>query len=809
MPRWVKIAIKSFVILIVIILVAFMALAYYVNVNKETLLVSITKQLNVNLNGKLTIGSMDPTFLKGFPRISLRLNNVLVQDEKWALHHHTLLDAKDFNISVNTLALLRGAIEIKKVEITNAIVYLYTDSTGYSNTSIFKKKNKSKKVAGDDESAAELRRFELSNINFVVDNQKGHKLFQFEISNLKGNMEYPGEGWKADFKLKTVVKSLAFNTRRGSFIENQLLEGPFDVSYNDNTEVVNVAPNILNIGKDPFIIGARFNIGKDPVEFSIHIIANGIMWRNASALLAPNIKSRLDMFNLKAPIDVKCDLTGNMGAGGDPKINVIAQVKDNELTTPGGTVQNCNFTGIYTNSFINGKGFDDENSAVKLYHFKGSYADIPFIIDTASINNFNKPIATGIFKSQFPIARLNNIVGEDLLHFTKGTANVKLAYKADIVNFMLTKPIVTGIVDIKNATIKYVPRQLNFTGSSISLNFTGPDLFISNIRLQSGKSIVYMEGNVRNFLNLYYSAPEKILLNWQIRSPQLHLGEFIGFLGNRTYVNKPDKKSRNNLSRDLNAVFEKSKVDMHLQVDKVYYNKFLATDAVADLLVSENGIAIKNVQVKHGGGGLKLNGNLYQSGTLNRFSINTTLNNVSVQNFFYGFDNFGLKSITSENLRGNLFSRIKISGSISNKGKLLPNSLNGSIIFDLRQGALLNFDPIANVGKFAFPLRDLKNIEFRNLNGKFDVNGEKIIINPMQISSSVLNMDVAGIYSMNKGTNIAVDVPLRNPKKDDEIEDATELKEKRMKGIVLHLLATDGEDGKIKIKLNKNRDKSK
>lgn len=810
MPRWIKIALKTLAILIAIIMVAFLGMAYYVNKNNKSLLLAVTKQLNLNLNGTLTIGSMDPTFLKGFPGISLRLNNVLMQDKSFEVHKHRLLEAKDFNISVNTLALLRGAIEIKKVEITNATIYLYTDTAGYSNTSIFKKKDKTKPAPDDEgESSTELKRFALNNVNFVVDNQKGHKLFQFEIQSLKGNMDYPAEGWKADFQLKTLVKSLAFNTRRGSFIKDQLLEGPFNISYDNVKEVITVMPNTLNIGKDPFIIGAKFILAKDPTVFSINITANGILWRNASALLAPNIKSRLDMFNLKAPIDVQCDLNGDMGPGGDPKINVVAKVRGNVLTIPGGVVQDCDFTGVYTNNFVNGKGYNDENSAVKLYHFVGNYEEIPFTIDTASIDNFNKPIATGIFKSQFPIAKLNNILGDDLLKFTKGSANIKLAYKADIVNFMLTKPIVTGVIDIKDASVNYVPRQLNFTKTAISLNFTGPDLFIKNIRLQSGKSIVNMDGSIRNFLNLYYSAPEKILLNWQIRSPQLHLAEFIGFLGNRTYVNTPAKASKNTFSKDLNAVFERSKVNMHLQVDKVYYNKFLATNAVADLLVTESGINIKNVSVNHGGGTLKLNGNLHQTGAQSKFAINTALSNVNIQRFFYGFENFGLKSITSENLRGNLFSKVNIGGTISSKGKLLPSSLNGSIIFDLKQGALLNFDPITNVGKFAFPLRDLKNIQFRNVNGKFDVRGEKITINPMQISSNVLNMDVAGIYSMNKGTNIAVDVPLRNPKNDIEIEDVAERKEKRMRGIVLHLLATDGEDGKIKIKLNRNRDKTK
>lgn len=72
------------------------------------------------------------------------------------------------------------------------------------------------------------------------------------------------------------------------------------------------------------------------------------------------------------------------------------------------------------------------------------------------------------------------------------------------------------------------------------------------------------------------------------------------------------------------------------------------------------------------------------------------------------------------------------------------------------------------------------------------------------INSSVLNMNIAGVYAFSKGTNIALDVPLRNPKKDEDITNKQELNERRMKGIVLHILASDGDDGKIKFGWNSN-----
>ncbi|WP_449435983.1 AsmA family protein [Pedobacter steynii] len=145
MPRWSKITLKVIGILIGLILIIFSGLALYVNSNKESLLQTITQKLNKNLNGTLTIGSMEPTFLRGFPGVSIKLLKVTMRDSLWKNHQHTLLDAKELEVSVNTLSLLKGTVEIKKIGINNAAIYLFTDSNGYSNTAIFRKKDKTKR----------------------------------------------------------------------------------------------------------------------------------------------------------------------------------------------------------------------------------------------------------------------------------------------------------------------------------------------------------------------------------------------------------------------------------------------------------------------------------------------------------------------------------------------------------------------------------------------------------------------------------------------------------------------------------------
>jgi len=805
MPRWARWVFRGVLAIFLFMIVAYVSLAWYINTHKEEVLASVTKELNEGISGSLEIGGMEPTFLQGFPRVALRLENVMLKDSLYHNHGKMLLKAGSLDVSVNALALMRGTIEIKKIAIANAAVNLFTDTTGYSNASVFKK-NKNAKEGGGGGSFPELRKLDLDNVNFVIDNQKMGKLYSFSVDELDGSIDYTDEGWEAGIRLNTLANNMAFSTRKGSFVKGKRIEGKFDISFNAGTGVLIVDKNRLDIGGETFYIGAKIKTASPDADFAINIGNNSILWKDAGELLSPNITSRLEMFDMKKPIAVKCDIVGGFNVKGDPLIRVNAEVKDNTLDTPGGVIEDCSFFGVFTNEYIGGKGYTDANSAIKLYNFKGNYSGIPIVMNKVFILDLEKPVAVGDLSSKFQMEKLKALIDDDLLKFSKGTASVKLDFQADIVDFKLSKPYVKGLVEVKDADVRYVPRKLDFKGVSVGLNFTKDDLFISKIILKSGKSVVNMEGSIKNFLNLYYTDPKKIVLTWDIHSPQLHLGEFMGFLGSRQRKLPATTKRKGNITEDLDVLFDKSNVDMKLRVDKLYYNKFYASDAKADLLLTDAGVVVKNAGLKHAGGSLVINGFLAQSGNVNRYNLEAVISNVDITKFFYAFNNFGMETLGSKNLRGFISSKANISGSMTDAGAIVPRSMNGTMSFVLKKGRLLDFEPLRSVGKLAFPNRDIDNIEFYDLGGRFDVRGEKVTIHPMKINSSVINMDVEGVYSFGNGTAIYVDVPLRNPKRDEGITDKKELEKRRNRGIVLHLKAVDDKEGKVKVKLGGKKD---
>ncbi|RYF24779.1 MAG: AsmA family protein [Flavobacteriales bacterium] len=809
MSRWLKISLKIVAGLFLLIIIVWLGAAYYINHNNKSILNTILTQLNSNVNGKIEVESMETTLLKGFPGVSVSLKKIQLRDSLWAQHKHDLLNAADIDVSLNIFSLIAGNIRINKIGINNANIYVYTDSLSYTNTSMFKAKAKKEPSDKKDSKDFEIRRVDLNNVNLIIDNQRRFKKFHFLVEELKGKIAYPDSGWNGNLQLKTMVKSFAFNTKKGSFLKDKALSGTLVAHYNNETKAVTIEQKKLMIGDDEFFIGAKIDLAKNESAFAIDIRADKILYKNIAMLLSPNISSKLLKFGIDQPIAVVGSIVDDgQKTATDPHISVRMTVKDNTVTIPSGQLTKCNFLGTFTNKDTVTKAIGDENSAIRFYNLTADYYNAPLKVDTFSITNLAKPLAAGLVTSQFPLERLNSSIGGETFNFKNGTADLKLYCKTDIDNFRFTKPVLSGNVVIKNADITYLPRNMKLVNSSLTLTFNQKDLTISNSRFQLGKSVLNMNLSIENFLNFYYTDPEKILVNLNLSSPQMNLGELMPLLSTRkTVKRKPvTKNAVKEVTDQLSAVLEASKVHIKLNVNKATYERFVAQNLSADVAMLGDGIYLNRVSVKNAGGTLNLTGNVKPNGSINKFTINSTVSRVNVKDFFYEFENFGQNSITHNNLKGFLSAKVNASGSITDKGSIVKRSMYGKVIFNLSKAALVKFEPLQVVQKYAFANRDFSNIMIDNLDGTLTLNGDKVNISPMKVNSSVLNFDIKGIYGINDGTNIAMDIPLRNPKKDENITDKEQRKLNRMKGIVLHLKAIDDGKGGVKIRWNGDRD---
>ncbi|MCW3465724.1 AsmA family protein [Chitinophaga nivalis] len=804
MRKWLRIILIGGGIIIGLVLLLVLGLTWYIHANKATFLKQITSQLNGEINGTLTIADMDASLWRSFPHVSLGLQKVVLQDSGWQQHHHALVDVNYIFVRVNTLSLLRKHVEVSDISLNDGTIYLFTDSTGYSNTYVFQGKSSGK--SGGTSKDANIQHLSLEKIHFFIENHQKQKLFHLDINHLAGHMQATDTALHFTMLSDMLAKDFAFNTTKGSYLKDKTLQLNLSLSFDKRTKVMTVPQQEIRINDRPVLIGGQFSFDRKPPAFHLKITAQQVLLKEAASWLSPNITAKLNNITLSKPLDAEADLQGHLKYRDTPRVVVTWKTNDNVLQTTMGEWTHCDFTGRFNNEVIPDRGHNDENSAVNIFGLRADVAGVTLKADTIRVVNLKQPLLHGHFQSQFMLADLNDPGGDIPLTFKGGSADADLYYTGPLLKDDNTPSSLEGLVHIQKGAFTYLPRNLSFQDCSATLRFTGKDLLLQNIRIQSGKSTLLMDGKIANLLNLYFTAPEKIDLDWNIRSPLVDLNEFKSFLGLRKKGKRPataQQAKMSRVSKQLDAVLEASNARMEVKLDKVVFNHFTAQQVKASLALTQTDILLKQIALQHAGGNITLTGKVQQQGKNNTFQINTNINNVHIGQLFYAFDNFGMQALQSTNLRGIIAAKANIRGNILDDGTLAKRSLFGTINFNLKQGALVNFGPLEDIGNFVFRRRRLDSITFENLSNTFRVEGNKILIPAMRIASSAVNIDVDGVYGIDGGTNINLAIPLRNPARDSAITDPEEKRRRSKKGIVIRLHAAEGKDGKVKIKLGK------
>lgn len=796
-------------ILFLIVAISYGILGIYISSHHEQIVKDINKTVQEKFVGDIKVGDFEVLFFKNFPNLTLEVKNVTVKDSLWHQHKKTLLQAERIYAKVLPWSIIFTNLNINTINLDNTKIDLYVDANGYSNTSaLAKRKPTEQKPKSKSIIEIEVDKINLHKVEFISENKIKNKLFDFDTEELKIDLDSKDNGWEAKLDIKTKVNSMAFNTIHGSFAKDKNIEGELLAVFNKEKGQVIVHSDKLSIGETYFKVDAELGVTKTNSKFGIHLFSESILWKSAASLVSNNISQKLYKFDFTKPFEVKCDIEGDFSIQGDPFIHVQTDMKNNEMKALNETVQNCSFKGEFSNDYAKNKQYSDPNSIIRLKDFRGLYKGIPFVTKNLAILNLKKPIASGEIFSDFEITKLNSIFKKELFDFKKGKAKINVKFKGDVVDLKITKPFILGTVDIVNSDFSYIPGNVNWTNNSIQFQFNTDKLIVKNITIKTEKSSVRMSGYSENFMNLFYDNPEKIVLNWNIEGEKIDLGNFLYLLSNTGSKTAKTKKHKSNSTTGLLAkVIHNSSININLNVKEILFKKFLGRDAIAKVSLADNTITLKEVSIKNGKGSYFIKGYIKDAGKRKLFNIQTDIKNIDIAHLLYSFDNFGSTTLTSKTVKGTVNLKTNLNGYFYEGPIFEKKSLSGNLNFKLMNGAFVNYEPIEKVGKYVFPKRNFKNIAIEEITGNVTFKTGIATLEPMEVNTSVIRLDLAGDYGFEGGTNMQVDVHLRNPKKDEGEINAEVKKEKRKKGTIIHLQATENKEGKLKIHLRANNEK--
>jgi AsmA-like C-terminal region/AsmA family len=787
--------------LLLLVFLLSMAGLIYVKTHKASILSYIKTASARQLNGEVLISDINAGLLHTFPSIAITLRDIRVRDSAWKTHHHDLLRAGSAFATIDLFSLLTGRLTINKLILENATIDLFTDSTGYNNTSIFKKRS-GKESSGQNKPSYPL--IELRNSRFLIEKEDKHKLFSFDVPRLLCHVVTQEDNGNLDFdvSLSAFSHGLSFNPSNGPFLEEQPVEGRFAISFNPRSKILQFENILLKIARQPVQLSGKFFLAEVPAPFVLTISAENLPYKTAATFISRNVRRKLDQYGLDMPVSkLVCSLDNSEPEYKTPLIHLTAEVRNTGVTTPAANFDHASFVVHFTNELVKGLGHDDDNSELRFTAFSGTWQQMKMHCDSVIITGLTHPYLRCNLKSDLEISNVNGLLDDRIMSFDRGHASLNLLYGGPLDDSSLVEKDITGTIGLDSASITYLPRKFSLNDCHGRIRFDHKDMYIEDLRASAGSSVLSMNGALKNLFSLIDRNAADLSLNWNISSPRIDLGDFSGFLQKKTASASRKKKKvlfTETISK-ITAILESCSMRLTLKSKQVLYRKFSATNLDASIDLTNDAIILKNILLDHAGGSLSVSGSVLNLPKSNPVAIRARMNKMDVAKLLTAFNNFGQQGITDKNLKGILTADVQLKGIVTEKAVLIPDSTRGSLDFTLTDGQLVNYEPVEKISKIVFKNRNFSDIQFASLKDRFDILGNNITINRMEIHSSVMTMFVEGIYNMKTGADLSIQVPLSNLKnrKNDSVLVNKGIYSKT--GISARLRAKNGEDGKLKI----------
>ncbi|HXB28379.1 MAG TPA: hypothetical protein VNW49_01110, partial [Puia sp.] len=602
MKRVIKISLRVSAILVSLLLLTLFVISFYVKQHQQQFISFLESETEKGLNGaKLHIGDISIGFKSSFPLVALTIDSIYLRDSLWSRHHHNLLSANRVYATIDFWKLFHGEINIKRLDLNKPDIYFYTDSLGYSNTSVFKKKIGSR---NDSSSNQPYPIFQISDARFSIDEGVKHKFFSFQIHELSGNIQRKVNSTTLaiDLNLDCLVHALTFNQSRGPFLENKSVQGTFIILYNRDSRELDFDKIQLAIDQQPFVFTGKFFFAEQGTPFKLFWETKNLSFRKAASLLSPNIQKKLETYDIEDPID---SLAGSLDNSetfyATPLIHLWVKVENRNLKSPFVAIDHASFTATFNNGAIRSRGHEDSNTVIHFSAFQGIWENLNFHADSVVLSNLIHPRIKTNVMSDFKLDMINNFLKENKLAFTRGTGKINLNYSGSLEKFHDSSRLLNGTIILEDAALHYIPKNLLFNPVSGIIHFTGRNMAIENLMLHSGSSDLKINGTVKSIFYFFNHLNNKYSFDWNITSNKLNLDDFNNFLQRQTKpITTTNKKSTpdESISAYINKITS-ADFNVSMKVNKLIYKKIIADSLQGNITIKNDALQFSKLSIQH------------------------------------------------------------------------------------------------------------------------------------------------------------------------------------------------------------------
>lgn len=776
------------------------------NLYKDRILTKINTKLQETVEGDVKIGDYSVSMLHAFPNLSLSLKEIYLHGPRFEHYHKPFLQAEHVHINIVPHRLLFREIEVSSVDVEQGEIFIFKTRDGFSNTDVLKSRNGSGTGRQQQPAVIDLHRINLKDVKFTfhdslklkhlgVDLHRTQNLVRIAANQVtqietRGNMTFHG---------------LMLNAEKGSFLRNINALAELNLELDSTFRNLNVLPSRLIFDKSTVLLSGNFHLG-DKRHFELSISSHNVDHAEAQQIVHDTLAAKIGKFSAAGPIKIDVQVKGIMQAGVKPQVDARFSIHDTQVTGSKLQADHVSLNGTFMNHVNADVPNDDNNARLHFEKFKGLVDHIP-VEATATLTDMKDPYLELKAVFDTPLKNLNANFDSTLAKFKGGHFRSSFTYSGKLREYMdetVTeyKGKLSGQATIANGALDYNRRKFRINNVNAVFDFTEKEFSIRSLNFAVNKNDIAITGRVADFIPFFVQPDGSTHVKLSIVSPRIDL---TGITKPQMMISKQKAKARQARSRKkmvdiVDRLNEEIDLDVTFNIAQFVNRNFKASKVKGQLLLTNNQLHLKDLSMNFGGGSVSLNTQIANvSNKISPIHIKAKAHDVALKSFFHAFNDFNQKTFTHEKIDGKLNLDIDLRSAITETLDLQMTNLDGRAVFTINSMRLSNFEPIQRLSNFLMKDRDFSDVAFNDIHSTVDMSGTKMNVSRMEVESTVLSMFIEGIYDLGDSTDLAVQVPLSNLKKRDQLIPPENIGTDSRVGPSVYLRVRTDKDGKTVI----------
>ncbi len=715
--------------------------------------------LQEGLATEMTVGALDFSVLRSFPRATVQCRNVLLHDTYG--NADTLISAETIGFEVGLTALLRNELVFSRILLSKAKVNLLRDREGRDNYHFWKVNE----TNGEGTTAFEVRTITLEQVSVNYRDDLNEVIVEATVANARFN--------------GTVRESVV--SLNGSLTVPKLLVANVGTRWVDGVAVSGALSARLDVEHgdyrfddvDLLVAGVKTKGSLHLTQLSeapaLQLTAdlNTSKLSEALALLPKQERTQLEPYNIDGRFEGRVTVNGLIGAAVPPEWSVDVALSRLQVAHRGQTVGMRSGTAV---ARVTGGGQDPGNVVIDRFDAAIGNGQIAL---TGSLTNFAYPTVLLNTEGDVKLEDFDALISGTRNHlggrvgFEFGFAGAwpfrqrEDGYRVD--GDLLRQSRYNGNAELVGVHFELANLPHPVTRLNGRLALQGDRADVRELTLYVGDSDLRFSGGFTNLIPWLFSDDQTLAVDAELASTNLDLASFL----------KASPETKN----DEYAFALPTDIDMRLStvLERVVFRQFEATQIAGKLVLNRTGLLINPVRLNSCGGEVQMNLSVVPENAHFKVRANGIMDAIDIRRLFFGFEEFGQSFITSANLRGTCRVDAVFQARMTGSLEVIPASIVSSVDLRVDNGELIDLQSMKHISDymrgnkliapFVQPDRldeRLRHIRFETLENRIEINDERIYFPMMDVKSSAMDIKASGSHWFDNRIDYSIAMYLRD-----------------------------------------------